>query len=309
MQRESLPYISLLALVFGVGLVASRYGVAQIDALTFVALRLIIASICFGLVYALHKGRALPRDRRVWRHAPVLGVLGTAIPMTLIIASLQFQSSGMTALLLTAGPVFTVLMAHFFLDDEKLSRRTSVGVALALCGAVLLIVLGETGLPDASEANPIGYAMLLVSMIVFSVATIYVRRTMHGLDTFDVGAVRMWTAVLVVLPVSILLSGFDLSRVTGLGVVSILYTGVGVAFLGLLLELGITQRFGATAVAMTSNLIPVAAMITGALLLDETITAGMIAGLVLIVGGVSIISRRAPVTSPAGAMHFWSRKK
>ena len=54
----------------------------------------------------------------------------------------------------------------------------------------------------------------------------------------------------------------------------------------------IVKRFGATASAMTAYVIPVVASIGGYLLLDETITLGMVGGMVLIVMGIALINQR-----------------
>ena len=54
--------------------------------------------------------------------------------MTAIVMSLQYQSSGVTSMLITTGPAVTVFLAHFFLPDETLTRRKIVGTVLSLAG-------------------------------------------------------------------------------------------------------------------------------------------------------------------------------
>ncbi len=300
MNPKSLPYVSLLALIFGSTLIVSRFSVGQFASLTYVALRILIASLCHLVIYAASSGRAWPRDRQIWRHAPVVGVLGTAIPMSFIVASLQYQSSGVTGLLLTAAPAITVVLAHFFLPDERLNGRKAFGVALAISGAAGLVLLGESGLPEVQEANPLGYALVLIGIFLGSISTIYARRYLLDVDSFDVASVRMWTAVVIVLPIAYLLTGLDLSQTSASGYAALLYAGLIGTFGGMLLEFNIIQRFGATATAMTANLIPIVALIGGWLFLDEQITAGMIGAMVLIVSGVTIIMRSEtePLVTP-----------
>jgi drug/metabolite transporter (DMT)-like permease len=52
------------------------------------------------------------------------------------------------------------------------------------------------------------------------------------------------------------------------------------------------QRFGATASSVTAYVIPIVAMIGGVLFLGETVTGGMIVGMVFIVAGVALINQR-----------------
>ena len=291
MDSKSLPYVSLLALIFGSTLIVSRYSVDQFSSLTYVALRLLLASLCHVAIYAASKKRPWPRDRQIWRHAPVVGIVGTAIPMSFIVTSLQYQSSGITSLLLTTAPAFTVVLAHFFLPDERLNGRKAFGVLLAIAGAAGIVLMGENGLPEVQEANPLGYALVIMGIFLFSVTTIYARRYLREADTFDVASVRVWTAAAVALPAAYLLTGLDLSQATTSGYAALLYAGLIGSFGGLLLEINILQRFGATATAITANIIPIVALIGGWLFLDEQITPGMIAAMALIIGGVTIITR------------------
>ena len=53
------------------------------------------------------------------------------------------------------------------------------------------------------------------------------------------------------------------------------------------------KRFGATAAAMTSYVMPIVTGIGGWLLLDEQITLGMLVGVVLIISGIALINRKS----------------
>jgi drug/metabolite transporter (DMT)-like permease len=264
--------------------------VGQFHPLVYVGLRLGAAGLGYVAIYALGP-RSWPSDRQLLRHAATLGVFGTAVPMSGIVTSLQYQSSGITSILITLGPVFTVIMAHFFLEDESLNRRKAAGVALALGGALLLAVRGESGLPDMRTASPTGYGLVLLAMVSAGGATVYARRFMRNLDAFDVASVRMVVAALIVLPLSVFVAGIDLSGVDTRGYWALGYATVIGTFGGILLAFTIIKRFGATASAMMAYVIPIVATIGGVLILDEQITAGMLAGMGLIVFGVVLIQR------------------
>jgi drug/metabolite transporter (DMT)-like permease len=296
LSAQALPFVILLGLLFGSTLIASRFAVGQFAATTYIGLRLTLAGLCHLAIYALSNRRRWPTDRQVWRHSPVLGIFSTAIPMTAIVTSLQYQSSGVTAVLITVSPAITVLMAHFFLADEPLTRRKGLGIVLALAGALLLTLQGESGLADGSRANPLGYLLVLFAMVSASGSTIYARKYMRDLDSFDVASVRMWVAALLIFPLSLLLVGFDLSQVTRQGYVSLLYAALVGTFAGMLLAFYNIQRFGATASAVTAYVIPIVATIGGVLILDERITNVMLIGMALIVGGIALINQRARIS-------------
>ena len=293
MTAQALPLVSLLGFLFGTSLIASRFSVGQFQSVTYTGLRLTMAGMCYVAIYALSRQRRWPTDHRLWRNAALLGVFGTAIPMTALVTAMQYQSSGITSLLITTSPAFTVLLAHFFLPDEALTWRKSLGVALALCGAGLLVVSGESGLPDVSQANPIGYGLVLLAMVLFSCTTIYARRYMRDLDPFDVVSIRMFVAALIVMPLSTLLVGFDLHAVDGKGYLALGYATFIGTFTGMMLSFYNLMRFGATAAAMTAYVVPLVTGIGGAVVLGETFTAVMFVGMGLIISGIALINQRS----------------
>ncbi len=293
MTIQALPYILLLGLLFGSSLIASRFGVGQFNPTTYIGLRMALASLGHVTFYALgYRSRGWPKDPRLWRQATTLGVVGTAIPMTAVINSLQYQSAGIAAILLTTGPAVTVLMAHFFLADEPLTWRKSMGVFLALGGAILLAIRGESGLPDVGQASPLGPALILLAVICGSGMSIYARKFMRDLDSFDVASIRMFMATLVVVPLSILLVGLDLRNVNGQGYFSLGYAALAGTFAAQILAFYTVKHFGATAAAMPLYVIPVVAGLGGVLILGEQITPGMVAGMGLIAMGLALINRR-----------------
>lgn len=302
METQVLYYVLLLGSVFGTTLIASRFGVSQFDPTTYIGLRLSLASLLFFLLYLVQfKSRKWPADRKLWMHASILGIFGTAIPMTGMVSALQYLSSGLTSILVTVNPAFTVIMAHFFLADEKINPRKIFGVLLALSGALLLALRGETGLTNVDQASPIGYLLVLGAMLFASGMTVYVRKYMAEYDSVDVTSIRMLIAALVVMPISILVVGFDIGSVNRQGILVLLYATVVGTFGGMLLAFYNIKRFGATAAAMTAYIIPVVASLGGWFILGEKITNGMLVGMALVIAGIAFINlRRDKVTHLRG---------
>lgn len=300
MILEALPFILLQGFMFGTTLVASRFSIGQYAPTTYIWLRLALASFAHLAFYIVAARRyPWPKDRRVWRHAAVLGIAGTAVPMTLLVSALQFQSSGVTSILVTAVPAITVLFAHFALADERLNGIKIAGIILALSGAVLLIARGETGLEAVEQANPLGYILTFIAMIFSSGGTIYARKTLHDANIFDVASIRMFTAALAVMPLSLIFVGFDLSGVDSQGYLALGYAALIGTFLGTWINFFIIKNYSATASSLVAYIIPIFAGLAGWLLLDEKITVGMLAGMGLVVLGIAVLNRGTPHTPPA----------
>ena len=264
-------------------------------------MRLRATGFGFFLIFTLKIGkRSWPRGKTLWRQSFILGLFGTVIPMMGIISALMYLSSGLVSILISVAPAFTIIMAHFFLDDENINTRKGGGILFALSGAVLLIILGESGLPEVGPVNPLGYLMVLGGMFSGSTATIYARKFMRDYDTFDVTGIRLFVGAVIVFPISLLVDGFDLSRVTYQGLFALLFTAIIGTFFGMILSLYNIQNFGATAAVMTTYVIPVVSSVVGVIFLKEKISIGMVAGVIIILLGVWLIrgneDKKLPIT-------------
>ena len=296
MTAEALPFILTLGLFYGSTLVVSRFSIGQFEPSTYIGLRLVIATAGHLSIYLL-TSRRWPRDRRLWKLAVPYGILGTAVPMVAIVTGLQFISSGLASILVTLNPAFVAILAHFTLKDEPLTRRKTAGVALALAGTALLALRGESGLDDTTGSLA-GYMLLLLAALAGSISTIYARKYMQDLDSFDVASVRMGSAALTVMPLSLLLIGIDLTPVEPSGYLALFYASLIGTFSGMLLNFYTVKRFGALASATTAYIIPIVATIGGLIFLDEKITGWMIAGMAVIVVGITLLRHKK------GALHM-----
>ena len=299
MSRQAVPFVLLLGLLWGTNLVFSRFGVSQLDPVLFVSLRLILASLLFAGLYLVLPGRRFPRQRTLWLYGGFLGLIATALPMTVTMSALRLQSSGVTSIYVTMAPAIIVIMAHFYLPDERLTWFKGCGVVLALGGALLLVIRGESGLPDVAEASPLGFFLVLSGLIGEGFGAMFIRRRMRHVDVVDVTFVRLVTAALAVSVLAVFVADWDFSRLTAGGLAALGYAAVVGALMAQLLAFTITSRFGATAFSLVGYIVPAVAAMTGALLLDEEITGVMLAGMGLVVAGITLINwRRRPAGVP-----------
>jgi drug/metabolite transporter (DMT)-like permease len=291
MNIQALPYVILTGFSFGSSLIAARFAIDQFSPITYVNLRLLLASICFVAIYILDNRRhPWPVSRRLWRHGLVLGVVSTAVPMLAFVMALQYLSSGVTSVLNTSGPALTIILAHFFLPDETLTQRKSIGVALAFAGAILLALRGESGLAAVEQANPLGYILVLIGLTSVSGSTIYARKFARDLSSFDITSSQIFIGTAVLLPITLMQGGFDVSQVNGQGYFVLVYGALIGTVLAFLLFFHLISRFGATATAMVPYIVPVVATLGGLLLLDETLTWVTVAGMLIIGLGIAILN-------------------
>jgi drug/metabolite transporter (DMT)-like permease len=287
---KALPYVILLGALFGSNLVLARYLLTQFQPIVLNSLRLVTASILFLGIFIFSPNRKIPHGRRFWLHAGVYGIFGLAIPMTAYITSLEYQSSGVTALLNTLGPVVTGVLSQIFLPGEPFTLRKIAGSIVAFGGAGLILVRGESGLAGIAHADWRGYAWIILGVVMGSAGYIYARRFLANDDPIDVAGVRMITAALFLVPVAGLTAGIDFSRVTTLSWLGVGYSALFGTFSAFLLEFFILKKFGAIATTQASYVIPVVATTLGFLLLREQVTFTMLGGMGAIFAGLALLN-------------------
>ena len=291
-KYQTLPYILLLGFFFGTNLVAARFSLGQFSSNTFLGLRLSIVSFGYILLYLFSKKNTFPRDKKIWLHGGVFGLIGMAIPMACFIGSLNYQSSGVTSLLATLNAPATIVLSHFLLKDEKLNRKKLIGVLIAFAGAGLVLLRGESGLAEFAKADWRGYAMVGVGILGTACGLIYARHFLKDGKDLDVVSIRIFTATIIIVPLAFLTDGFDLSRVQLSGWLALAYSVIFCTFTAFWLEFHIIRRFGASQASQASYLIPLVATLLGALLLDEQITLTIIAGMAAIFVGLYLLNRK-----------------
>ena len=290
LKNSGLPYVLLLSTLFGTSLISSRFALKELSSLTFIGIRMTISTICFLGIFTFSKTYRFPTNPKIWRHGFVLGIIGTTIPMVAFISSLSYLSSGVAAIIGTVGPAFTVVLAHFLLKDDKLTRQKAVGVILALSGAILLTLMGETGLADSGEFNPTGYLLIFCSTISSGLGIIYARKHVRELGAIEVTSVRVFVSMLITLPLGFLLYNVNLAALSDTAWMAISYSSVISSFAGFILALYIINNFGVATSIMTNYCVPIVATIGGALILDEKITIGMLVGMAIISSGLYLIN-------------------
>lgn len=305
LKHESTLYVLLTGALLGSTLVLSRFGLGQFDAMSYVSLRLVLASVVFLIAYFVFRVRPWPRDPKLWLAAGIFGLVSTAITMTAFTNSLKYQSSGITSLLTTLSPIITGLLAQIFLKDERLNRLRLIGAVIAFGGAALLLVRGENGLSEFTRADWRGYAWALLGVFTNSVGLVYARRYLRDVDSFVVTSIRVMVAAVTVVLITGLTSGFDFSRVEVSGMLAAVYAAAAGTFFAFLYYLKAVQKFGATVASQVEYVVPMVATSLGVLLLNERVTAAMLVGMAVIFVGLAIFDRgkeapvKPPLTQPA----------
>ena len=279
-------------MVWGSAFLFTKLAIDTIPPITLTAGRAWIgAAMMLAVAAALR--HSLPRGGRVWFMLLAMGLTGSVLPLSLIAWGQLRIDSGLAAILIGTVPLVTVMLAHFATQDDRLSWRKLAGVILGLGGLVVLI--GPAALGGLGDGL---WRQLAVFAGACSFAvTILLARAVREVSPAVSSAVVLGFAGLVA---SILGLAFEQSwrlSPSSASLLAMLALGILSTGAGNLAFYRLSRTATPSFISLNNYLIPVVALIWGALLLDEPFTLRTGGALALILGGVAIASIRRAKTS------------
>jgi len=284
----------LLALVWGSSFLWIRIGLDELRPMMLVWLRLGIGLAGLLVVLGLTGGR-LPRDRRLLAAFGFMGLFNTALPFVLITWGETRIDSGLAAILNGTVPLFVLVIAHFWLHDERLTRARLVGLAVGFLGVVVL-VSRDLG-PEGFRGNVLGQLAVLAASLSYAAAVTFSRRHLRDQAPAVQSAMVLLFAfgiMGVVTPVAeqpLRLPALPLTWV------AVVWLGLLGSCLAYLLYFHLIRAWGATRASLVTYLMPVIGLALGIVFRDEVADWQLWTGSLLVVGGILVVSRRPRVRS------------
>lgn len=276
----------LLASIWGAAFPAVKVAVAHLSTTAMVALRLIVGMAVMGtLAYFL--GRRPRLDRSTWINYLALAAIGNLLPFLLIAHGQRQIDAGLGAILMATMPLATIVLAHLFTGDEKLSLRSVAGVLIGLTGILVLVgvdALKGLGADVLAQLSVAGGAMC------YALHTLLARR-MSGTSPFtNAGCVLVLAAGM---GVALMLATEGPPPDVPLNAaLAILFLGVFANGLGYLIYFRLTGTVGVAFTAMINYLVPVMGVMWSALILGEVPSLRAVLALALILSGVAVAHLR-----------------
>ena len=271
-------------LLWSTGFIAAKLGLPDAPALKFLAVRFALVAVLMTVV-ALASGARFPARRETlhsvlsaWMvHALYLGGVFVAIG--------GGMPAGTAAMMVGLQPIVTVLIAHFWLDENVVARQW-VGLVLGLAG-VAMVVHDKIGW----GADGSGFLPIFVALASISVGTLYQKRHCARVDLRSGAAIQFTACALVYLPLAWAVES-DAIRWTPSFLFALAWSAL-VLSVGAISLLFVLLRHGAAAnVATLFYLVPPVTAIQAWLLFGEKLDLWAYAGMIAIAAGVALA--RAP---------------
>ena len=278
--------------LWAVSFVATKVALEAVPPLTVVALRLLISSACFAPWILISGGFEAIGGRRGLARLSWLSLLGTGLHYGLQTMGLQYTTASNASLYAVTAPI-TILLLSAAMLGERITIRKTLGVVLALTG--VLVVLGPETLTTLElDAHVKGDLLVLVSIVMWGLFTVFGKQV-----TDELGALRVTAWVTVIGAVWMLpfagyetvTTGYSITSMTLEAGMALAFLGVGCSFLATLLYFIALQRTESQKVGVYLYTIPPMTAVVAVLYLGEALSANLVVGALLVIGGVALTER------------------
>jgi drug/metabolite transporter (DMT)-like permease len=274
-----------------------KLGLRDLPPISFAGIRLIIAVLILFPVILIRRIQ-LPRNARDWKLIAITGVILLGLNYALVFWGARYISSGLTAVLQSATPAFTLVFAHYLLPDEPFTLSKLAAIALGIAGVAVIF---------SDQLSVVGWSALFGSATVVAgalcVAFAYVVVKAYGshLQPSVLTVGQMICALIPLMIFGLIREGNPLTfRWTTTAIVSLLYLALAGSVAAFWLNYWLLKRMDATKVMAMSLIEPFLAVLLGSIVLGETLTIHSLLGGAFILISIGLILKRQ-IKKPAHA--------
>lgn len=284
MRRRDVVELVLLAALWGASFLFMRLGAVDFGPLALVFLRVAgAAAVLWPLAALRGESAAL---RRHWRAIAMVGIVNSAAPFLLYMVAVLVLSAGLASIFNATAPLWAAVVAWAWLGEQP-SRSRLLGLAIGFAGVAGLGLHNASFKTGAHGISPaLGTAACIAATLCYGVGANLAKRYLAGVPPLAVAAGSQLWAAAVTLPLALLAwPAVPPGPIAWAGVAALAFACTGLAYL-LYFRL-IAHAGPANAIAVT-YLIPVFAVLWGAMFLGEQVTAAMVAGCGVILLGTAL---------------------
>lgn len=291
-QRTLNDWLLLMALVamWGSSFMFNRIAIDTLPPWTIVAGRICLAAIVLTvIVYAV--GKRLPALGKTWAPFVLIAVIGNAMPFYLITWGQQSIESALAGILMAIMPLTTLVLAHFLIAGEHLTRQRATGFAIGFAGIVLLMGPAALAGIGGDVVRIISQLAVLGGALCYALQSVLTRLIIKG-DIMVSAAATLIVATIIVLPVALWQDQSWTLSPSAASAAAVVWLGIGPTALATVLYFMLIRSAGPTFMSLVNYLSPCVALVLGLLVMGETPRVTAYFGLALILAGIAWTQRR-----------------
>ncbi len=283
-----------LCLIWGSTWLAIRVVVASVPPIEAAAIRFAIAAVLLLLIAVVQK-RSWPRHHQEWDALIVLGFTIMAVPYGLLFWAEQYVASSMTAVLFSSMPLFVALLTPL-MTHAKVPRQAVFAMLVAFGG---LLVLFYTGFGNGGRGL-LGGVAILVAVILSAWSVIYAKSRLHEVDAVVSTGLQLAFGAIALLWGTWALESRRHAIWTSSAVFNLTFLVVFGSCAAFVIYYWLLKRMQPYQLSSISLIVPVIALMEGALLAHEEVPPMKLLATLIVLGSVATVLRSRPESALEG---------
>jgi drug/metabolite transporter (DMT)-like permease len=220
--------------------------------------------------------------KTVWKTVTAIGALNSAIPFCLLSYAALHVSAGFASILNATSALWAALIAWIWLS-EKLNGSRITGLILGFVGVIVLV--WNKVKPDFDGVS-LAILATIVASIFYGIGANYARKYMTGMSSLVIATGSMTAAAVFLLPGSVVL--WPAGPISTQAWVAAIVMGIASTGFAYVLYFRLIANVGPAKAITVTYLVPVFAVLWGAVFIGEAATTTMIIGCAIILAGTAL---------------------
>ena len=286
MTLKIITFYAIISFFWGITWLFLKINVSQMPILWGLSLRFIIAGIVFWFIYFLKNDRVkfTPQIQSIYI---VYALFNYTLCYYLTYWGAQYVYSNLGSILYSLSPITLAIIAQFFLPNDKLNQKKIISMIIGFIGTILLLYNGNS---FGGEKVFLGIFSILLAIVIGSWPTIYIKKQGIKVDTVHLNAVGLSVAGLIILLMAFIFDKSSFSQINSNHIPSLLFLAIPGTVVTWGIYIWLLNHLPASQLSYVAFFPPIIAIISGWIILDETLSLISLFGAALIILGGFLIN-------------------
>ena len=219
----------LFAMLWSSAAVATKFGVLSVPPLILANARFFIAGFLLLLYAAIWGKNYRVPTRAEFKHLAIFGFFNTTLYLGVYVYAMKYTSAGIGSLAVSTNPLIIILLSSWLMG-RKATLKEWISIALGIAG----VAVATLPLLDNAETSLGGLALLSLSMIAVSYASVYYAKVRWRLSNILINGWQVTLGGIILMPFTFFLSEGSQITLDTQFLYSVLWLSVAVSVVGLI---------------------------------------------------------------------------
>jgi drug/metabolite transporter (DMT)-like permease len=273
-----------LCTLFGANAVAIKISLTGLGTFTAAAIRFTIASAAI-ILWAIATGRRLTLSKSQAIQMAFVSLCFTT-QLSLFYAGLSRTYAFRGSLIANLQPFLVLILAHFFIRDDRITVKKLLGIVMGFVGVVFLFLEKKSATGELLT----GDLLIMAAVTVWAGNAIYLKTIISAYRAFQVTLYPMIGSLPVLFAAGMIWDQPMVGAIDGPVVTAMLYQSLVTASFGFVAWNTMLQKYGAVTLHSFLFILPIAGVFFSGWILSEPVaTPNILMALTFIVGGILVV--------------------